>query len=256
MRPFLVLLSILFCGAAEVRLSDRILPLIQDGGGWKTEITIVNLESTAAPFELLMRKAGSGNWSISVAATSVITVEDAYIRGKLAPFGSVTLETTGTSNTLETGHAFLYSLDNIRLGAKAVIRNQEKKVSLTLPLSPEREDRLLIPFDNTGNARASLLWLSETPYTMIDYVVLSQEGKELLKGNFQFDQNTQDLFVLAERFPQLKGIRGLIQMQVSFPNVGIYDELFLTALVVQEDQEGKPTVINSMTTNSWKAQRY
>ena len=39
---------------AEVRVTDRIIPLVQDGGGYTTTITIVNLESTASSFEIFV----------------------------------------------------------------------------------------------------------------------------------------------------------------------------------------------------------
>ena len=186
-------------------------------------------------------------------------MERGAIRHQLAPNTSLILETAGIGNAVQTGHAILYSLDNKKLGAKSVVRNAELKASLTLPLSPEREDRLVLPFDNTDGAKTSFLWISETPYAMVDFVFLDSDGKELLKGSHQFTSqtsSTRELFLLEERFPALKGRRGIVQMQASYPGAGFYDELLLTALVLQSDPDGTTAVIPSMATNSWKSMRY
>jgi hypothetical protein len=244
--------------AAEVRRTDRVLPLIQDGEGWSTEITIVNLEAVAENFELLFRSNKLQPWEVAVTGTD-IQADGAYVRGKLAPGGSVVVRTAGKSAGVRRGYAMVYNPNGARLGAKAVVRLADPVGSLTLPLSPEREDRLILQFNNVSGAETSLLWVSETPYALVDISIRGMDGKEIKRDQFQFsavDMTSQEIFVLADRYPETKNLRGTIFLQLSYPNAGIYDDLFFTGLVIQTQPGATPTAIGSMATESWRASRH
>ncbi len=122
--PLILLITTIACAAADVRLTDRILPLIQDGGGWKSSVTIVNLDTKAAGYELLFRSANSMHWDLKVVAPYAKII-GAYVIGQLEPGGSVTIQTTGESEQLSIGHAILYGrlwVSASNTSARAVIR--------------------------------------------------------------------------------------------------------------------------------------
>jgi len=258
MRLLWFLVTLPLCPAAEVKLTDRIVPLVQDGGGWTTTITLVNLESKAAPFEMLFHTTLMDSWKIAVSGSEV-KAEGAYVRGTIAAGATLTFRTSGGSSTVQSGYAFLFSPDGARLGGKAVLHQAGSQSSLTLPLSPEREDHLVIPFDNSNGSAASLLWLTETQYTQVDYLFTALDGTILLAGNWQFsteDASAQQLFSLQDRFPSLKDKQGLLTLDVTYPNAGRYDDRFFTALALQSDSNGNVSPVGSMATQTWKSNPY
>ena len=90
-----------------------------------------------------------------------IASDGAYLHGKLAAGRSMTFQTTGASAELGVGHAKLYSPEDARLGVSITVTREG--LALTLPVCPQREDKLVLPLDNTGGAGTSFLWVSDTP---------------------------------------------------------------------------------------------
>ncbi len=238
---------------AEVRITDRILPLVQDGGGYTTSITIVNLESTTSSFEVLFLSNRGTFWEVPLSIAS----DGAYLRGTLAAGRSVTFQTKGAGVDVSVGHATIYSPEDARLGISMTVKGDGS--ALTLPVCPQREDKLVLPFDNTGGAETSFLWVSDTPSTLVNYRVVAEDGTQLSKGRYQFtvaDSRVQDLFVLADRMVETVGMRGTVELVIDYPNAGIYDELYFTGLAIQTDVNGVAVVRPSMSTGTWKASRY
>src|SRR5882724_11300026 len=151
------------CFGAEVKVTDRILPFIQDGTGTSTAITIVNLESTPASFEVLFLSDTGAFWEVPVSVES----DGAYVRGVLGAGRSVTFQTKGAGPDLRTGHAIIFSIENARLAVNMTVRGPGG--AWTFNAAPQREDLLTLPFDNTGGAATSFLWVSDTPSTLVTY---------------------------------------------------------------------------------------
>jgi hypothetical protein len=231
----------------EVRTSHRIIPLVRDGGGWTTTITIVNLSSQSDSYELQFRTGFLQPWPLAAA------------QGTLAPGAIAVIQTPGQPEAAANGLAVLTSLRGGRLGARAVLRHSDGRPPLIVPLSPEREDQTILPFDNTNGASTSVLWVSETPFALVDFAFLAENGAEIESGQFQFsarDMASQDHFILTDRFPSLRNRRGTMRMVVSYPNAGIYDDLFFTAVALQSEPGSPPTVVPAMATSNWRASRH
>lgn len=257
----IILLAILFtvqiCSAAELRPTDRIVPLIQDGGGSTTTFTIVNLEATPAHFELLTRSRLLQTWVLPVVGLGA-QANDGYVRGALAANGSVTFRTAGAGSNSERGYGLLFSVDGNRLGITTSIQ-QPGAGAMVVPVVPEREDRLMLPFDNAGGASTTLVWLSETPYTVVAYTALASDGSAILSGYYQFstqDSTSQEVFAVADRFPELKGKQGNLRLEISYPDAGIYDELYFSAFAIQTPATGASLAVTSMAAATWKASRH
>ena len=186
-----------------------------------------------------------------------IASDGAYVHGKLGAGRSVTFQTKGTSADAGVGHATLYSPEDARLGVSITVKRDG--VAMAFPLCPQREDKLVLPFDNTSGAGTSFLWVSDTPSTLVSYRVVAEDGTQLSKGRYQFsvaDTRVQDLFSLADRMPETGGLRGTVEMVIDYPNAGIYDELSFTGLAIHTDRNGTSVVRPSMSTGTWKATRY
>ena len=231
----------------EVLTSHRVIPLVQDGGGWTTTITIINLSTSPDTFDLQFRTGFLQPWPLAPA------------QGTLAPGAIAIVQTPGKPEAAAKGLAVLTSLRGGRLGARAVLRHSDGRPPLIVPLSPEREDRTILPFDNTNGASTSILWVSETPFALIDFTFLAEDGAEIESGQFQFsarDMASQDQFALTERFPALRNRKGVMRMTVSYPNAGIYDDLFFTAVALQSEPGSPPIVVPAMATSNWRASRH
>ncbi len=235
----------------EVLTSHRVIPLVQDGGGWTTTITIVNLSAAPDTYDLQFRTGFLQPWPLAAKSASA--------QGTLAPGAIATVQTSGTAEAAAKGLAVLTSLRGGRLGARAVLRHSDGRPPLIVPLSPEREDRSVLPFDNTNGASTSILWVSETPFALVDFTFLADDGAEIESGQFQFsarDMASQDQFALADRFPSLRNRKGSMRMTVSYPNAGIYDDLFFTAVALQSEPGQPATVVPAMATANWRASRH
>ena len=120
----------------------------------------------------------------------------------------------------------------------------------------EREDNTILPFDNTNGSSTSVLWVSETPFALVDFTFLAENGAEFESGQFQFsarDMASQDH---TERFPSFRNRKGILRITVSYPNAGICDELFFTAVALQSESGLPPTVVPAMATSNWRASRH
>ena len=66
----------------------------------------------------------------------------------------------------------------------------------------------------------------------------------------------QELFRLGERYPQLAGIRGVIDLEVSYPNAGLYDRMLFSSIAIHSEPKVVAFVQESLTTRRWKPMRY
>jgi len=254
-----ILLAALGCSAAVVQDEAQCLPLVQDGSGWTTVVTVVNLEAKPSRFELTFRPAKGlpTEWTIGLRAPCA-EVEGHIVRGSLPVGGSIAIETTGTSKDIQRGYAQLFGFQSARLGLRAIVR-KEGGSTLVVDGAAEREDAIRLPFDNSGGSSTSLVWVSETDYALVNMIVFAADGKELLRDQFQFSVAgpvSQEMFHLEERYPQLRGVRGVVDLEVTYPNAGFYDRMLFSAIAIQTEPTGLAFVQESLTTQRWKPMRY
>ena len=247
------------CSAGVVQDDAQCLPLVQDGNGWTTVVTVVNLEAKSSRFELTFRPAKGlpTEWTIGLRAPEA-EVEGHIVRGTLPVGGSIAIETTGESKDIQRGYAQLFGFQNARLGLRAIVR-KEGGPTLVVDGAAEREDAIRLPFDNTAGSSTSLIWVSETDYALVNMIVFAADGKELLRDQFQFSVTgpvSQEMFRLEERYPRLRGIRGVVDLEVSYPSAGFYDRMLFSAIAIHTEPTGVAFVQESLTTQRWKPMRY
>ena len=93
-----IFLAAVCCAADVVQDEAQCLPLVQDGNGWTTVVTVVNLEPKPSRFELTFRPAKGlpTEWTIGLKAPGA-EIEGHIVRGTLPVGGSIAIETTGAS---------------------------------------------------------------------------------------------------------------------------------------------------------------
>ena len=151
--------------AATVGDTDRFIPLIHDGGGWTTQITIVNLSAKNATVltSFMTARGFAENWKVELKATQG-KVNGPNVESLLGPGATTIIETSGNSADLAIGFADITELQDQPLGAVARLTKTETGQivqSFTVPLSPANESRSVLPVDLTdANAALELMGIA------------------------------------------------------------------------------------------------
>ena len=251
--PIFASLSLLStAGAATVGETDRFLPLIQDGAGWTTQVTLVNLsrKPALAVVSFLSNTERDGSWKLGL-KTSAGKINGSVVDVPLAPGAMAVIETAGMEKELSRGFAEIFEIGNNAVGAFATLtqRDGDRIVqSFKVALAPGHERRSTMTLDlAAGQGNPELVFVTLTATTTLDIVFRNLAGEQILTDQLYFDNKTQ-LFVNArDQWPQLKDFRGTMEWNVTFPGAGIYDPRYLAGLSLIAN-DGLPwTVITGMT---------
>ncbi len=98
----LFLLSAGMCSAEIVFHGGGVIPQLVDGDGWKTIITLVNLNETNAQYTV--RFYGDNGSALSL--TTTLGTGSSF-PGTLPPRGSTVIETAGLKSALSQGWAYV-----------------------------------------------------------------------------------------------------------------------------------------------------
>ncbi len=193
-----------------------VVPHLVDGDGWKTIITLVNLDDTAASFTL---KFYAEDGTPAIFPTNVGTA--ATLTGTIVSRGAMTIETLGTATALKQGWILVNTPSLI--GGTAIFRR-------VLPGQPNYEaseaidtgqwSRVAMPFDHlngaaTGFAIVNQINVSSGP---ISIVFRDENGQPLLTDSFTLVPLGHYAITLTQKYPQLIGKRGTFEITAS----GVY----------------------------------
>ncbi|MBS1824851.1 MAG: hypothetical protein JST93_05995 [Acidobacteria bacterium] len=185
----------------------QVLSQIADGAGWKTTITLVNLDTVPATFTLsfyasdgtILRLPIEGETGRLEAITRVIPVG-----------GSRTIITAGTDTALSQGWAELSSTQQV--SGLGVFRqrvtgrpDQEAGVSVTTSTS-----RFVLPFDNTQGFVSSMALVNTNASLSraVNATPREEAGNTLLGDSVNLPSRGHTAFEMAQRFPSMAGRRG------------------------------------------------
>lgn len=237
--PVLVAASL---NGATVGATDSILPLIQDGGGWSTQVTIVNLSPRPASLivTFMSPKGFTEPWRLAVKA-SVGIVTGSIVEVPLAPGATAILETSGTPDGLTRGFAEVVELGDRPFGAFATLIQKSGSRTLQsfqVPLSPVHERRSVVPLDLGESASPEMIWISQTSGTTLDLIFRNLAGEQVRREELTFDNAAQIFVNVRQRWPALRDFRGTLEWSVTFPNADRYESRTLSglSLVVREGQ--------------------
>ncbi len=247
----LPLLGVATVTGATVGTTDSILPLIQDGGGWSTQVAIVNLSPRPASLIVTFMTAKGFNepWQLSI-KTSVGKVTGSIVEVPLAPGATAILETSGTPNAMTRGFAEVVELGDRPFGAFATLIQKSggrTLQSFQVPLSPVHERRSVVPLDLGESANPEMIWISQTSGTTLDLIFRNLAGEQVRREELTFDNAAQIFVNVRQRWPELKDFRGTLEWSVTFPNADRYESRTLSglSLVIREGQAW--SVLSGMT---------
>jgi len=203
-------------GAETVYGGPSVIAQVADGDGWKTVITVVNLDDTAASFTL--KFYGDDGMPVVFATT---TGTGNSISGSIAPRGLSTIETSGTAVALTQGWAYLDTPATV--GGTAIFRrvlagqpNYEASEALDAGLG----SRVAMPFDHLNGAATGFAIVNQTAFTpgTVSVIFRDENGAQLLTDSFPLPALGHAAFTLTQKYPQLIGKRGTFEVSAN----GVY----------------------------------
>jgi hypothetical protein len=238
--------------AATVGETDRFLPLIHDGAGWTTQVTIVNLsrKPALAVVTFLSNTERDGNWKLGL-KTSAGKINGSVVDVPLAPGAMAVIETAGTEKELSRGFAEIFEISNNAIGAFATLtqRDGDRIVqSFKIALAPGHERRSVLSLDLTDpQIKPELVFVTLTTTTTLDIVFRNLAGEQVLTDQLYLDNKTQFFLSARAQWPQLKDFRGTMEWNVSFPGADRYEPRYLAGLNLVV-RDGLPwTILTGMT---------
>jgi len=246
--PFLVAGMI---SAATVGTTDRFIPLVHDGGGWSTQVTVINLSRKPETIVLsfVPPRGLSQEWRLGLKVTNGKVAEN-IVDAILAPGAVAVIDTSGTPENLTRWFIELYALGEQPFGAFATLiqRDGNRIVQrIHVPLTPAHDRRSVLPLDLSDAAvRAEMVWVTLTTKTTLDLEFRNLAGQLVRTEQVYMDNKAQVFVDLLESFPELKGFRGTVQWTVSFPGADRYEARFLGGLGLI-GRDGQAVVSTGMT---------
>ncbi|MEN6533289.1 MAG: hypothetical protein ABFD89_06475 [Bryobacteraceae bacterium] len=196
--------------------SDSVLPHIADGNGWKTLITLVNMDSEAVEYALTFHSSGSSAlWSLDLAGVGKVNT----VSGTIPIGGSVFFETTNPPGATATGWAQLENNYN-NIGGMAVFRfspGDLQDTEAVVPFASKYDDDFYIPFDNRNGFVTSIAAVNPSTYSAATVFVEFRDasGARILLDTITLQPLEHLAFSTVEKFPETDGKNGVIEFTTS-----------------------------------------
>jgi len=210
-RPFATLL-VLFAGICPafdtVSSGNGVIAQLVDGDGWKTLITLVNLDNSTATYTL---RFYADNGSALAVATSLGTVSS--FTGALPPLGSQLIETAGLQGPLTQGWALVETSGTI--GGTAVFRRVaagQPSYEASEPIDTHQDNRFAFPFDHVTDATGLAIVNPQGSAVSIFITFRDEFGNAFASDNFLIPPLAHIAVTLTSNYPQTIGRRGSFEI--------------------------------------------
>ena len=222
--------------AATVGETDRFIPLVLDGGGWTTTITVVNVLKKPAIVSLtfLNEKGSNGLWVLKL-NPSAGTIYGNGAEIILAPGASATVSTSGDAPQVSRGFADIVELQDQLVAGHATLTRREAGAiaeQLQIPLTPANERRSVVPMDLSEDRSMQMAWVTLTTSTSLDLVFRNRGGEHVFADRVPLNDSAQVLVDIEDRWPNLAGFQGTLEWTVSFPNADRYEHRTLAGVAL------------------------
>lgn len=251
MTALLLLAAASSLQAATVGETDRFLPLIQDGGGWSTQVVIVNpyFKSATVVISFVTSRGPNSRWNQLGLKTSAGKVVDDQVQVTLAPGAMVRIDTAGVNQDFVRGFADVFEGQEQPIAGYAILTQRvDGEVARTIktPLTPAHERRSILPLDLANPVEIS--WISLTTTATLDLVFRNMAGETVLKDQVIFDNAVQLFADVRAVWPQLgENFQGTLEWKVTFPGADRYEERVLAAMSFVRQRDGAWTALPAMT---------
>ena len=191
-----------------------------DGQDWTSEFVFVNLSAQPQSGKLEFRNSEGRPQEVDIRGIGRRSSFDIRLNG----YGSLRLETRGTSSSLTQGTAELVlpdlqaSLDN-KIGASVIFRRKlpgGPTYEASVPFGPLFTKKGYLPFDHRGGHVSGVAIANLSPG--VDRVLLLQlfeeDGTPMGSYNLYMPSGSHRAFSLAGEFPEVNGKAGMLVVSV------------------------------------------
>jgi len=205
-----------------VQPNDKIFPHLATGGGWETVIVVVNLSDSAVDYnQYFYDTAGK-----PLAVTFRTIPDDRIVTSTgtdthLPPGATLSYLLYDQGGPLVTGWSVIaYDSANVRLGGYAIFRQRNAgrpDFEALVPLSGFDDDEFVMPFDNTAGSSTAMAIVNPggTLTSNVTAIVRDVQGRTIGTGTISLGPQTQQSFLLADKFPVTAGKIGSIRFSGS-----------------------------------------
>lgn len=194
-----------------VRPANPMLPLLRDGNGVRTAISMVSLDREEAAYTV--RFYQQNGQPMVVPLVNGGRVQE--ISGKIPAGGTATIETTGSDPATLQGWAEIVSAR--RIAGYAAIAGQPAVIPLRFPQGKSA----LAAFDSSNGATSVTVVNPGPAETTVTVRARSEEGRELGTETLRLGAMASTEFSVAGRFPGTDGNRGTVELVSSGGEIGV-----------------------------------
>jgi hypothetical protein len=192
--------------------NDLIIPHVTDGGGWHTEITLVNTDDADAPFTLKFRQADGTPLILPVYSVGFVSeFTDVVPAG-----GTLTYQTANWDPAVSQGWGELIPGGSIGASATVHLQGASSETAATVPVEPPIGKRFLMHFDNTDSIQTDLMVVNSgsSPAT-VSLTLHDENGNPVVTDSIELPPYGERDLQLRDSYPQLINQRGVAEFKSS-----------------------------------------
>jgi hypothetical protein len=238
---------------------DVVLGQFVDGGGWKTTIVLVNMDTQVANFELLVINDNSSIISVPVTADGGASFSGSppSLSGTIPVGGSFTISSIGTAAQLTQGWALFDSAQ--RIAGQAVFRRASPglpDIEAVVPFSSIFDLRQVLAFDNTGGfVQGVALTNPATSTVSVTLTFRSASGTQLGQSTISMQPGAHTAFLLSQNYPVTANQRGVMEVTTPGGTIGSATGIGVGVLGLRGNPSGGLTTVFSAVSPDWITQR-
>jgi hypothetical protein len=202
------------CSAEIVFQGGGVIPQLVDGNGWKTIITLVNLDDSSCSYTVFFNDDNGSALSLT---TTLGT--GSKFSGTLPARGSTVIETAGLNAGLSQGWAYVNTAATNIIGGTAVFRRValgQPDYEASEPIDTVINNRFAFPFDHITDATGvALVNLFGSGAATISITFRDEGGITFLTDSFQVPEGGHVAYTFTTRYPQTVGRRGTFEISSS-----------------------------------------
>lgn len=196
---------------------DAALPFLLDGGGYRSQIRLTNLDSREAAFELLFANDDGVATNVNLPDGSSVS----NIKGTLPAFGVTTIITANTAAKAAIFWGFLNAPDT----KIAVIATLDEDfggdyLGVSYPASNITAKRVVALYDNDVAETQISLVNFNTEESTVTAIIRDDQGTEVFKEEFKMAALTALGYFPTDALASTAGKRGTVEFSVPANNFG------------------------------------
>lgn len=193
---------------------DRVIAQFVDGGGWKTSVFFVNLESHPVNFQVLFFKDDGTDMFVPIVGVGRVR----QLQITLDTAGSIEFETTGFADLLSQGWALLSQTTTDTVGGMAIFRQRvfgRPDQEAVVPIVSQFDSHFVLLFDNTAYTTGIAIANPTLNFVDIPVNIRDQTGQIIDQRIISLGPYDHTAFSVPDTWFSTDGIRGAIEFQTS-----------------------------------------